>query len=93
MSEDQLKAFLEAVKADAGLQGKLKAAGDADAVVAIAKEAGFVIIAEELEWAQAEISEDELAGLIGAGNQQSGGFTVNINNEGIGSFKSFFCFP
>ena len=93
MSEEQLKAFLEAVKADAGLQGKLKAAGDADAVVAIAKEAGFVIIAEELEWAQAEISEDELAGLIGAGNQQSGGFTVNINNEGIGSFKSFFCFP
>ena len=93
MSEDQLKAFLEAVKADAGLQGKLKAAGDADAVVAIAKEAGFVITAEELEWAQAEISEDELAGLIGAGNQQSGGFTVNINNEGIGSFKSFFCFP
>ena len=93
MSEEQLKAFLEAVKADAGLQGKLKAAGDADAVVAIAKEAGFVITAEELEWAQAEISEDELAGLIGAGNQQSGGFTVNINNEGIGSFKSFFCFP
>ena len=92
MSEEQLKAFLEAVKADAGLQGKLKAAGDADAVVAIAKEAGFVIIAEELEWAQAEISEDELAGLIGAGNQQSGG-TVNINKEGIGSFKSFFCFP
>ena len=93
MSEEQLKAFLEAVKADAGLQGKLKAAGDADAVVAIAKEAGFVITAEELEWAQAEISEDELAGLIGAGNQQSGGFTVNINNEGIGSFKSFLCFP
>ena len=93
MSEEQLKAFLEAVKADAGLQGKLKAAGDADAVLAIAKEAGFVITAEELEWAQAEISQDELAGLIGAGNQQSGGFTVNINNEGIGSFKSFFCFP
>jgi predicted ribosomally synthesized peptide with nif11-like leader len=38
MSEEQLKAFLEAVKADAGLQEKLKAAGDADAVVAIAKE-------------------------------------------------------
>ena len=45
MSEEQLKAFLEAVKADAGLREQLKAAGDADAVVAIAKEAGFVISA------------------------------------------------
>jgi len=39
MSEEQLKAFLEAVKADAGLQEKLKAAADVDAVVAIAKAA------------------------------------------------------
>jgi predicted ribosomally synthesized peptide with nif11-like leader len=46
MSEEQLKAFLEAVKADAGLQENLKAAADADAVVAIAKDAGFVISAE-----------------------------------------------
>ena len=30
MSEEQLKAFLEAVKADAGLQEKLNAAADAD---------------------------------------------------------------
>ena len=35
MSEEQLKAFLEAVKADAGLQEKLKAAADAEAVVAV----------------------------------------------------------
>jgi hypothetical protein len=42
MSEQQLKAFLEAVKADAGLQEKLKAAADADTFVAIAKAAGFV---------------------------------------------------
>ena len=41
MSEEQLKAFLEAVKADAGLQQQLKAAGDTDAVVTIAKAAGF----------------------------------------------------
>jgi len=33
MSEEQLKAFLEAVKADAGLQEKLKGAADVDAVV------------------------------------------------------------
>jgi predicted ribosomally synthesized peptide with nif11-like leader len=46
MSEEQLKAFLEAVKADAALQKKVEAAADNDAVVAIAKEAGFVITAE-----------------------------------------------
>ena len=65
MSEEQLKAFLEAVKADAGLQEQLKAAGDADAVVAIAKAAGFLISAEELQRAQAEISEEELEGVSG----------------------------
>jgi len=67
MSEEQLRAFMEAVKADAGLQEKLNAAADADAVVAIAKAAGFVISAEELQRAQAgtEISEEELEGVAG----------------------------
>jgi predicted ribosomally synthesized peptide with nif11-like leader len=71
MSEEQHKAFLEAVKADAGLQEKLKAAGDVDAVVEIAKAAGFVISAEELKnAAQAglkEVSEEELEGVAGGG--------------------------
>ncbi|QNI85081.1 nif11-like leader peptide domain protein [Synechococcus sp. PROS-7-1] len=65
MSEEQLKAFWEAVQADAGLQEKLKAAKDADAVVAIAKAEGFVISAEELKKSQAEISEEELEGVAG----------------------------
>ena len=65
MSEEQLKAFMEAVKADAGLQEKLNAAADADAVVAVAKEAGFLISAEELQRAQAEISEEALEGVAG----------------------------
>ena len=65
MSEEQLNAFLEAVKADAALQEKLKAAGDADAVVAIAKEAGFMISAEDLKKAQAEVSEEELESVAG----------------------------
>ena len=67
MSEEQLKAFLEAVKANEGLQEKLKAAGDADAVVVIAKAAGFVIAAEELQRAQAELSDEELEGVAGGG--------------------------
>ena len=65
MSEEQLKAFLEAVRADAGLEEQLKAAADADAVVAIAKAAGFVFSAEELKRAQAEVSEEELEGVVG----------------------------
>jgi len=73
MSEDQLKAFLEAVKADAGLQEKLNAAADPDAVVEIAKEAGFLISAEELQRSQAEISEEELEGVAG-GKATDGSF-------------------
>jgi predicted ribosomally synthesized peptide with nif11-like leader len=67
MSEEQLKAFWEAVQADEGLQEKLKAAGDADAVIAIAKSAGFAISAEELQRAQAELSDEELSGVVAAG--------------------------
>ena len=71
MSEEQLKGFLEAVNADAGLQEQLKAAADTDAVVEIAKATGFVISAEELEalalQAQAEMSEEELQGVAGGG--------------------------
>ena len=65
MSEEQLKAFQEAVQADEGLQEQLKAAADADAVVAIAKAAGFAISAEELQMPQAELSDEELEGVAG----------------------------
>ena len=65
MSLEQLKAFLEKVKADTSLQEKLKVAGDADAVVAIAIEAGFGISAEDLTKAQSEVSDDELEGAAG----------------------------
>ena len=68
MSEEQLKAFLEAVKADSSLQEKLKAAGDADAVIALANAAGFAISADDLKKAQSEISEEELEGVAGGGN-------------------------
>ena len=67
MSIEQFKAFMEAVKADAGLQEKLKAASDAYAVVAIANGAGFVISIEEFKGArsQAEISEELLDFVVG----------------------------
>ena len=65
MSEEQLKAFLEKVKADTSLQEKLKAAADPDVVVSIAKESGFSISADDLTKAQSEISEKELEGVAG----------------------------
>ena len=79
MSQEQLQAFLEAVKANAELQEKLRAAGDPDAVVAIAKAAGFVISAEELKRAQAEVSEEELEGVTGGGPVEVWAGTVRIN--------------
>ena len=71
MSEEQLKAFLEKVKADTILQEKLKAAADSDAVLAIAKEAGFSISADDLKNAQSELSDEELEGMAGGGPNPS----------------------
>ena len=73
MSEEQLKAFMEAVKADEGLQKQFKAATDVNAVVAIAREAGFVISAEELERDQGDVTEDdELEAVTGGVGERSG---------------------
>ena len=73
MSEEQLKAFLEKVKTDTSLQEKLKAAADANAVAAIAKEAGFMITslqADDLAKALSELSEEELEGMAGLGAER-----------------------
>ena len=75
MSEEQLKAFLEKVQGDTSLQEKLKAAADANAVAAIAKEAGFSISADDLknaqselsDKAQSELSDEELEDIAGGG--------------------------
>ena len=61
MSEDQLKAFLEKVKADTSLQEKLKAAKSPEDVVGIAKEHGFEFTADKIT----ELSERELEGVAG----------------------------
>ena len=70
MSEEQLKAFLEKVKGDTSLQEKLKAAADANVVAAIAKEAGFMISADDLAKALSELSEEELEGMAGLGAER-----------------------
>ena len=86
MSEEQLKAFLEKVKADISLQEKLNGAADADAVVEIAKEAGFSISAEDIQSMQSatvELSDHEL-------EQVAGGCQVNSAKL---SFPPYCKFP
>ena len=85
MSEEQLKAFLGKVKADTSLQEKLKAAADSDAVLAIAKEAGFSISADDLKNAQSEISEKELEGVDGGCDNNS------FRRKGIGGGSFHRC--
>ena len=67
MSEEQLKAFWEAIQADAGLQQKLQGVTEPDAVEAIAKEAGFRISAEEIKKGQSELqlTDEQLEGIAG----------------------------
>ena len=83
MSEEQLKAFLEKVKADTSLQEQLKAASDADAVVSLAKEEGFSISADDLKNAQSELSEEELESVAG-GNYTDTGLYVCPATHGTG---------
>ena len=68
MPEEQLKAFLEKVQSDTSLQEKLKAAADSDAVLAIAKEAGFVISGDDLKKPLSELSDEELEDATGGNN-------------------------
>ena len=68
MSEEQLKAFLEKVKGDTSLQEKLNGAADAEAVVEIAQQAGFSVLANEITNIQSEnswISDAELERVAG----------------------------
>ena len=72
MSEEQLKTFLEKVKADTSLQEKLKAAASPEAGLEIAKEAGFSITSEDIQTMQSatgEVSDREL-------EEAAGGLTV-----------------
>ena len=78
MSQEQLKAFIEQVKADTSLQEKLKAAADSDAVLAIAKDAGFVISAADWNKAQSEVSDEELERAAGGGVLDTGFFACGL---------------
>ena len=77
MPEEQLKAFLEKVKADTSLKEKLKAASP-EAVIEIAKEAGFLITAEDMQSATIELSDEELEGAAGGQNTNPYGCRTDL---------------
>ena len=68
MSEEQFKAFLEKVKDDTKLQEKINGTADADAVVEIAKAAGFAITSEDIQSMRSEsveLSDEALSDAVG----------------------------
>ncbi len=84
MSEEQLSALLAKLKNDAGLQEKLKGAGDLDAAVAIAKEAGFDVTKADWLKDQAkqilELSDQELEAVSGGKYSDTGCGNENPTN-------------
>ena len=64
MSKEQLKAFLEKVKADTSLQDKLKAAKSPDDLVDIAKDHGHEFETEHISQLTEEELEDVAGGLV-----------------------------
>ena len=83
MSEEQLKAFMRMVLVDTILQEKFKAAADSNAILTIAKEAGFSISAEDLK---KELSEEELEN-VAAGQCLVGTLGVDYQCMGTGLDK------
>jgi len=70
MSQEQIKSFLEKVKADTGLQEKIKAASNPEEISALAQEAGYSISIEDLQNTQVdELSNDELEAIAGGATQ------------------------
>ena len=84
MTEEQLKAFLEKVKSDMSLQEKLKEVTNDDAIIAIAKEAGFTISSDNLNTAQSKLSEEELEGVAGGWGTIIGLCNCNIFSNSPG---------
>jgi predicted ribosomally synthesized peptide with nif11-like leader len=92
MSEEQLAALLAKLKDDEGLQEKLKDAADLDAVLAIAKDAGFDV--SKAAWLKyqatqtLELSDEELENVAGgqgenvAGGQGDGDYWEETDGHG-----------
>ena len=86
MSEDQLGSFYDAIRNDDGLRDRLSQAADVDAVVAIAREAGFDIRSEQLQMQRADmqqpLSDEDLESVAG-GNFYPSKHCLSVNCTGI----------
>jgi predicted ribosomally synthesized peptide with nif11-like leader len=67
MPAEQLKAFLQQAKQDTALQDKLKNSANLETMLAIAKDAGFNISANDVTEMQAELEDKELENASGGG--------------------------
>ncbi|QNI74886.1 Nif11-like leader peptide family natural product precursor [Synechococcus sp. NOUM97013] len=65
MPAEQLKAFLRQAKQDTALQNKLKNSANLETTLAIAKDAGFNISANDVTEMQAELEDNELKNASG----------------------------
>ena len=67
MAQDDFKAFLAVIEADASLGEKVKAASDVDAVIAIAQTAGFTLSAADVQASGlvSDLPESLLEGVAG----------------------------
>ena len=65
MPAEQLKAFLRQAKQDTALQNKLKNSANLETTLAIAKDAGFNISANDVTEMQAELEDNELENASG----------------------------
>ena len=92
MSEEQLKAFLVKVKSDTELQEKLKAAASPEAVMEIAKAAGFSIASEDIQSMQSatvEVSDEELEAAAGGIYEQE---TIRCRTNDVGNCpRTYHC--
>jgi|Wag4MinimDraft_6_1082665.scaffolds.fasta_scaffold97416_1 predicted ribosomally synthesized peptide with nif11-like leader len=96
MSEEQLSALLAKLKEDAGLLEKLKGAGDLDAAVAIAQEAGFDV--DKTDWPRyqakqaIELRNVELEWVVGGKQFQKGTNSDCMINSWQGCTADKDCF-
>ena len=88
MSEQQFSALLAKLKDDAELQEKFKGAGDLDAAVALAKEAGFDV--SNADWLKyqakqtLELSDEELENVSGGTGTKLTFLVVGALTGGLG---------
>jgi predicted ribosomally synthesized peptide with nif11-like leader len=83
MTSDQLNAFVNAVSSDKALQNKIQAATDA-AVLAIAKEEGYVLTLDACEAAASnELSDAQLETVAGGGKWSGAGQMMGGITQGV----------